>query len=173
MRMPDQPRRLLGWALDCLDFEAGLDCGGFAAEGGLGCCTSDEGSERGTSVWTSQPGGGERMRLRVGTSQPGGWMRSAAMAGVRPRRQPGGSRSPAPPRAAWALLEPCVKGRGKAGATFEDAAAPPVQSEVHFHAGRSLAAWQGARVGVIALGGGGGEGAGSAAESPAGRQPGQ
>ena len=97
--MPDQPRRLLGWALDCLDFEAGLDCGGFAAEGGLGCCTSDEGSERGTSVWTSQPGGGKIMRLRAGTSQPGGW-----------RRQPGGSRSPAPPRAAWALPEPCVKG---------------------------------------------------------------
>ena len=38
-----------------MDFEAGLDCGGLAAEGGLGCCTSDEGSERGTSVCTSQP----------------------------------------------------------------------------------------------------------------------
>jgi hypothetical protein len=96
----DQPRRLLGWALDCLDFEVGLDCGGFAAEGGLGCCTSDEGSERGTSVCTSQPGSGETMRLGLLLHPPG----------VRPRSQPGASRSPAPPRVDRALPEPCVKG---------------------------------------------------------------
>ena len=102
--LPPPPRRLLGVAFEPpLELErcaglGGLAGGALAAEGGLGVCTSEEGSARGISVCTSQPvqsdvhfhAGRSLEEARGGPPRLGSGRRRAAKATATPPRCRGG-----------------------------------------------------------------------------------